>query len=171
MTTHVTGTAKIRGHSFEVDCVTLMDHSWGPRNERLMSPMGWINAVFGLDYSVQAIFSLDPWAKGWEAFKLAHGYALVDGTVCGFKSGMARAIRHGQFAVGYEMRFVDINDSEHALIGTTIAQHPWSCYSNIEAKLSTVEWHAVGRKGFGYGHAQENWQFDRLAGLDFRAGR
>jgi hypothetical protein len=34
MTAHVVGTATIRGKRYDVDCVTTMDHSWGPRNER-----------------------------------------------------------------------------------------------------------------------------------------
>jgi hypothetical protein len=169
MTVHVTGTAKIRGRSFGVDCVTVMDHSWGTRNERLLPIATWNNAAFGRDYCVQAIFSLDPQAMGWEAFKLAHGYALVDGKVFGIKSGGVRAIRHCQFAAGYEMRLVDVNNHEHVLMGTTIAQHPWSCYSNTQAKLSLVEWYSDGR--IGYGHTQENWPFDRLTGLDFKDGR
>jgi hypothetical protein len=169
MTAHISGTAKIRGHKFDVDCVTVMDHSWGPRNERLMRNMGWINACFGEDYSVQAIYAFNPLANDWAAFELAHGYALVDGKVRGLISGKLRAVRHGQFAIGYEMRVTDIDHREHVLIGTPVAQHPWSCYSNSHAKLSMVRWFADGREG--YGQAQENWAMDRLTGLDFKAGR
>ena len=49
MTAHVTGNVRIRGKDYAVDCVTTMDHSWGPRNERGMNPMGWINGNFGTD--------------------------------------------------------------------------------------------------------------------------
>ncbi len=170
MTTHVTGTAKIRGRRFDVDCVTIMDHSWGPRNERGMKNMGWMNACFGDDYSVQVIFSFDPYAKGWDAFQLAHGYALVDGKVRGLTAGKGRAIsRKGQFPLGYELVVTDIDGREHRLIGTAVAQHPWSCYSNTQAKLTVMEWHTNGR--VGYGQAQENWPLDRHAGEDFKAGR
>ncbi|MCB2051472.1 MAG: hypothetical protein KDE63_08590, partial [Novosphingobium sp.] len=34
MTAHVTGNVRVRGTDYDVDCVTTMDHSWGPRNER-----------------------------------------------------------------------------------------------------------------------------------------
>ena len=169
MTAHVTGTAKIRGRKFNVDCVTVMDHSWGSRNESMMRNMGWINACFGTDYSINTIFTFDPLANGWEQFELAHGYAHVDGQVRGLKAGKLRAVRNGQYPVGYEMRVIDIDNHEHVLIGTPVAQHPWSCYSNSHAKLSLVRWFVDGREG--YGHAQENWAMDRLTGLNFKAGR
>ena len=166
MTTHVTGSLRIRGKEFEVDCVTLMDHSWGPRNERLLGNMAWINACFGEDYSVQAILAFDPLASGWDQFTLAHGYALVAGEVCGLTSGRLRAVRRGGYPVSYEMHVTDVRHREHVLVGTPVAQHPWSCYSNSHAKLSMVRWFADGREG--YGQAQENWAMDRLTGARFK---
>ena len=167
MTTHITGTLRLRGRQFDVDCVTLMDHSWGPRNERLLGNMAWINACFGEAYSVQGIFSFDPLATGWNQFTLAHGYALIDGRVRGLKAGKLRAIRHGRYPVSYELRVTDVDERDHVLFGTPVAQHPWSCYSNSHAKLSMVRWFADQREG--YGQAQENWAMDRLTGLDFKA--
>ncbi|HEY1969289.1 MAG TPA: hypothetical protein VGH89_15165 [Pseudonocardia sp.] len=169
MTVRVTGTTKIRGRSFDTDCVTLMDHSWGPRNEHLMRAMGWINACFGEDYSVNTIWSqdLDADQNDWSRFGFAHGYALIDGKVRGLKEGRLRATRgRNLMPVSYEMRVVDVDDRAHVLIGTPVAQHPWACYSNSYALFSTVRWHAADRAGIGL--AQENCPLDQLTGRGFR---
>jgi hypothetical protein len=162
MTAHVVGTATIRGKQYDVDCVTSMDHSWGPRNERGLRPMGWINGNFGEDLAFQTIWSFDPMASGWGQFQLAHGYALVDGEVRGLKAGQIRAARQGPYPSGYETRLVDKEGREYWFTGHTVAQHPWACYSNSLAVFTTTRWHHRGREGFGL--AQENWPLDLLTG-------
>lgn len=162
MTAHVTGTLKVRGVSYKVDCVTTMDHSWGPRNERHMRPMGWINANFDKDNAFSTIWSFDPFAKDWDQFKFAHGYALIDGEVYGLKAGRQRAIRHGVFPVGYEMIVTDKRGTDYTLVGQALAQIPWSCYSNTMAIFTTTRWMFQGREGVGL--AQENFPLDRLTG-------
>jgi hypothetical protein len=166
MTVHVSGTTKIRGRSFDTDCVTVMDHSWGPRSERLMRPMGWINACFGEEYSVNTIWSRDMDAVGWDAFGLAHGYILIDGKVRGLKSGQIRSVAgRVRMPIGYEMRVVDVDDREHVLLGTPVAQHQWACYSNSFVPFSATRWYTGDR--VGYGLAQENWPLDQITGRDF----
>jgi len=162
MTAHVAGTAKIRGKTYEVDCVTTMDHSWGPRNERGLRPMGWINGNFGKDLAFQTIWSFDPMASGWEQFKLAHGYVLIDGEVRGLTSGRIRAARRGPFPSGYDAVLFDKAGREYCFPGHTVAQHPWRCYSNSLAVFTTMRWSYQGREGFGL--AQENWPLDMLTG-------
>jgi hypothetical protein len=173
MTVRVTGSTRIHGREFPTDCVTIMDHSWGPRNESRMPAMAWINATFGEDYSINTIWSKKLEADGWDEFSFAHGYALIDGTVRGLKSGRLRATR-GPFEmpVGYELRVVDVDDLEHALLATPVGQHTWSCYSNSFAPFSQLRWHAADRTGerIGYGIAQESYSLDWLAGRDFAAG-
>jgi hypothetical protein len=165
MTVQVTGTAKIRGKSYDVDCVTTMDHSWGPRNERGMRSMGWVNGNFGSDLAFQTIWSLDPFAAGWDQFGFAHGYVLVDGEVRGLVDGRIRCARSGPYPTGYEVVLRDLEGREYRYCGHTVAQHPWACYSNTLAMLSVIRWDAAGREGFG--QAQENWPLDALAGRGF----
>ncbi len=165
MTAHVTGTLIVRGKHYPVDCVTTMDHSWGPRNERMMRPMGWVNANFGPTTGFSTIWSFDPRARDWEQFQFAHGYVLLNGKVRGLTAGRQRAIRHGVFPVGYEAVLTDLEGQEHYLLGTTIAQIPWACYSNSMAMASTIRWHYAGTSGTGL--AQENWPLDRLTGNSF----
>jgi len=163
MTAHVTGNVRIRGKDYVVDCVTTMDHSWGPRNERGMNPMGWINGNFGTDCAFSTIWTLDQFKSGWDQFGLAHGYVLVDGEVRGLTGGRIRATsRQGSFPMGYEAVVSDAQGREYSFIGTTVNQTPWACYSNIMAINTTVRWFHQGREG--YGLAQENWPLDRLSG-------
>jgi hypothetical protein len=56
MTCRVTGKLLVRGRAYDVDCVSTMDHSWGPRPEREQGPMAWLNAHFGTDYALQSIW-------------------------------------------------------------------------------------------------------------------
>lgn len=162
MTCHVTGKIRVRGEDHDVDCVTTMDHSWGPRNERGMNPMGWINGNFGPDCAFSTIWKLDQFKQGWDQFELAHGYMLVDGEVRGLTKGRMRAVRQGVFPAGYETVLTDAEGREYVIIGQTVNQTPWACYSNIMAINSTVRWHYAGREGAGL--AQENWPLDRLSG-------
>lgn len=164
MSVHITGTTRIRGREFPVDCVTIMDHSWGPRDERTLSSVAWINAAFGPDYSLNTIWSRDMDATGWDEFTFAHGYALVDGKVRGLKSGRLRAVRRrAHMPVSYEIAVLDVDDREHLLQGTPVGQHPWAPYSNSHIPFSTLRWHAGDRTGFGV--AQENVPLDKVTGF------
>ncbi|MBR8345946.1 DUF7065 domain-containing protein [Burkholderia ambifaria] len=167
MTVHVTGTLKVRGRIHEVDCVSTMDHSWGPRNERGLRPMGWVNASFSRSLAFQTIWTFEPFTDGWHQFRLAHGYALIDGKVRGLVSGRQRAVRRGAFPFSYEQVLVDIDEVEHHLLGVPVAQHPWACYSNTMPVLSMMRWFYKGQEG--YGQAQENWPLDKFTGLGIRS--
>ncbi len=162
MTAHVAGTVRIRGKTYDVDCVSTMDHSWGPRNERGMKPMAWINGNFGTDLAFQTIWSFDPMASGWEQFNLAHGYVLTEGEVRGLTGGRIRTARHGAFPTGYEAVLIDAAGRSYLFTGHAVAQHPWACYSNSLAMFTTIRWAYQGREGFGL--AQENWPLDMLTG-------
>lgn len=171
MAARVTGTTTIRGRAFDTDCVTVMDHSWGPRNEHWMRPMSWMNACFGADYVVHTIWSRQLDTEGWDGFGFAHGFALVDGEVRGLKAGRLRATRgRDLMPVSYEMRVVDREDHEHVLVGSPAAQHHWACYSNSYVPFSQVRWHTLSdAQRVGHGIAQENCPLDQLTGRDFRS--
>ena len=68
-----------RRHAF--DCVSTMDHSWGPRPERSKTPMSWLHAHFSRDLAIHAIFDFDPRVgpDGASALRLTRGYVLEHG--------------------------------------------------------------------------------------------
>ena len=168
MTCRVKGTLKVRGRSFDVDCVSTMDHSWGPRHERGMNPMTWINANFGEDYALHSIWSYEPREVPEKQFTFAHGYALVDGQVKGFKEGemVAQRNKHDRFAAAYEQRFVDVDNRQYRAFGSPLSQHLWSPYSCTYVPNIFLRWQSDGR--IGYGNVQENNPLDRETGRTLR---
>jgi hypothetical protein len=71
-----TGSVAVRGREVPIDCVSTMDHSWGPRPERGKPNMSWLHAHFSKDLAVHAIFGFDQAKNGSELW-LAHGYVPV----------------------------------------------------------------------------------------------
>ncbi len=115
----------IGDESYPVDCVSTMDHSWGPRSEANFSPMTWNNAHFGEDYVVHAIFAFDRYAPAGSQHTFKHGYALVDGVVRGAKAGTAKALRNGPYVIAVEMSITDVDDREHIVNGVAVNHSPW----------------------------------------------
>lgn len=169
MTVKVTGSIKVRGQTFDVDCVSTMDHSWGPRTERGMRPMSWINAHFGKDYALQSIWSYSPRETPEKQFELAHGYALVNGVVKGFTHGEMQVVRNkfDRFGVAFETHLTDIDGRQHSAFGSPLSQHPWSPYSCTYVPNYFLRWQSGER--VGYGNSQENNPMDSEAGTRSRA--
>lgn len=163
MTTRVKGTMKVRGRSFDVDCIATMDHSFGPRSERGGHPMAWINANFGEDYAFHGIWRFHPEKKGAEQYELVHGYALIDGKVRGATGGRMVARHLGRIAVSYEMTITDIDGHDHVLFGSATASHILQPYGYVTVPTTMVRWHAGAR--IGWGHAQEVYLLHKQAGL------
>lgn len=150
MTVRMVGELKIAGQRHVIDCISTMDHSWGPRPENGFHPILWANAHFGDDYSVHGIFSVDRDAPFGEQHVFKHGYALVDGEVLGAKAGNVRTIRPALFPGAMEMTIVDRNDREHIVSGSVLTHHPWVPYGNNLSPITMARWHASdGRRGIG----------------------
>lgn len=75
-TGHFKGSVTLRGREVPIDCVSTMDHSWGPRPERNKPNMSWLHAHFSKDLAVHAIFGFDQQRNGeelWLAQRLCDG--------------------------------------------------------------------------------------------------
>lgn len=163
MTAHCTGTATFHGKTYEVDCVSTMDHSWGPRNEAGMKPMGWINGNFGTDLAFHTIWKIDHGKPGFANFEFAHGYVMLNGETLGCVAGRLRAFRGGKiFPTGYEMFLTDRHGKEWRFLAIVVNQTPWHCYSITTSVVSGVLWFHDDREGSGM--VQENWPHELLAG-------
>lgn len=162
MACRVRGSLRVRGHDYDVDCVAQMDHSWGPRGERGMTPMCWINAHFTEKYVMNAIWSKEPGAKPEEEFSFAHGYVLENGKVLGIKSGTLVAHRLERFPLGFEMTLTDINDHVHKAYGSPLSMQLWMPYTCTYVPCVFIRWQSGDR--IGYGNSQENNPLDRETG-------
>lgn len=169
MTCRVKGAIKVRGKAYAVDCVSTMDHSWGPRPERGMAPMAWVNAHFGEDYALQSIWSYEPQAEPEQQFTFAHGYALVDGEVKGFKAGSMQVQRNkfDRFGAAFKLSFEDVDGRRHEAFGSPLSQLLWAPYSCTYVPSVFIRWQSEGR--IGYGNSQENNPLDRESGSRGRA--
>jgi hypothetical protein len=150
MTVKVVGQLRIGNRQFPIDCVSTMDHSWGPRPENGFHPILWANAHFGEGYSLHGIFSVDRDAPVGQQHVFKHGYALIDGQVRGCKGGSVGTLRPGLFPTTMEMTLIDCDDREHTVHGSVLTHHPWVPYGNNLSPITMTRWHtADGRIGIG----------------------
>lgn len=150
MTVRMTGSLQIAGKTYPIDCVSTMDHSWGPRPENGFHPILWANAHFGENYAVHGIFSVDRTAPFGQQHEFKHGYAMIDGKVRGAKAGSVRTHRPGLFPSTMEITIVDCDDREHTVSGSVLTHHPWVPYGNNLSPITMTRWHhRDGRIGIG----------------------
>ncbi len=148
-TGHVRGMVAIRGKETKIDCVSTMDHSWGPRPERGAPNMSWLHAHFSKDLAVHAIFAFDPEKNGTE-LALTHGYVVERGEVFGLKSGRGLTVRtQERFADTVELTLVDRTDRTWKLQAKGLTTFPWLCWPNMVAFNVLAEWSCNGQTGFG----------------------
>ncbi|MCK9504459.1 MAG: hypothetical protein M0Q95_09770 [Porticoccaceae bacterium] len=162
LTCKVQGTLKIRGKTYQVDCVTTMDHSWGPRCEIGLKSMGWMNASFGEDYSLHWINAVDYSKKADEQMTLAHGYVVKNGSLFGLTDLDLKVNRLGAISVAIDVVATDIRGKKHRLYGTPIVGAPWSCYTGTMLYVAMSRW--ITDQGLiGYGLNMENYPLDMMA--------
>ncbi|MGD9661310.1 MAG: hypothetical protein AB7U63_08550 [Porticoccaceae bacterium] len=131
--------------------------------------MSWINAHFGEDYALHAIWRYEPREVPEKQFTFAHGYALVDGKVKAFKEGsmIVQRNKFDRFGVAFDLSCVDIDGKTHTAFASPLSQHPWSPYSCTYVPNYFLRWQSGSR--IGYGNAQENNPLDRETGSRLRA--
>jgi hypothetical protein len=167
LTCKVTGTLKVRGKTYKVDCVSTMDHSWGERCEIGLRSMGWMNANFGEDYGLHWINSLDLTKPLEKQMGLAHGYAFEDGQLYGLTDLKIVSNRLGSISVAIDVEATDVRGKKHILYGTPLVGAPWSCYTSVMLYVAMSRW--ITDKGrIGYGLNMENYPLDMMARLHGR---
>lgn len=162
MTVRITGTLSFGGVTHVVDCVSTMDHSWGPRPESGMHPILWVNAHFGEGYALHGIFAYDRYAPIGQQHHFKHGYALIDGKVRGAKAGAVRTTRDGLLPLGAEVSLIDVDEREHCVIGKALTHHPWIPYGNNFAPVSLMRWQSDNL--IGHGTYMEGLPLNRVRG-------
>lgn len=163
LTMRAKGTIKVRGKAYDVDCLATNDHSWGPRPERGMRMMGYMNAHFGDDYVVQTIWEFDAARPDGEQHIFKHGYAIVDGKLRGGIAASLKVTHGGIFPKLIELSFTDVEGQVHALTGTPLAYCQWVPYGCCPTGHSMVSWEAEGRTG-GIGTLMEAYPLDTSTG-------
>jgi hypothetical protein len=162
MTVRMTGRLSLGGRDYPIDCVSTMDHSWGPRPEHKFHPIVWMNAHLEDGRCFHGIFSHE--ISGADAgFSFKHGYALVDGAVRGGRAGMLEVRRSNGFIDGFEWSVTDIDGREHRASGKLTTHHPWLPYGNNLSPMGLVRWETPDG-GAGIGTFMEGIPLNRLRG-------
>ena len=153
LTGHITGSLKLRGKEYAVDCVETMDHSWGPRAELGMATMGWSHAHFGKDFVIHWINKWDPDKPGAaDEHALAHGYVLDNGIAYGLTDMKIDCIHLGSVLTGIEAEVTDKRGKIFRLLGTAVIGAPWLPYSSGMLYVNMMRWMLDdGRMGYGLG--------------------
>lgn len=156
MSARLTGEVVVRGETVPINCVQVMDHSWGPRTEVDLAAMMWLGGHFeddGEEIAVHAFFPADP-ANNAVLSPLAHGYVTVNGEVRGLVKGQLEVTRLGYQPIAYVFDVEDETGQTYTLYGATIAGGPWPVYPSVDVGLALVRWTLGGR--VGHGMAMEN---------------
>jgi hypothetical protein len=166
LTTRVTGTVRVRGTDYEVDCLATQDHSWGPRAERGMRPMGYVNGHFDTpegDYVVQAIWEFDPSRPDGHQHGFKHGYVVEGGKLLGATGGTLTVHHQGLLPERLEMTLTDLTGEVHELTGHPSAFNNWVPYGCAPTGHAMVRWTtSTGLEGVGT--SMEAFPLDTVTG-------
>lgn len=142
------GEVRLRGRRYKVDCVSTMDHSWGPRPESTSATMSWFHAHFGPDLSIHTIFSFDA-ASGGSKLEFAHGYVLQDGHVHGIEQAQATTVRHGFYPARISAEVRDTSGQTYRYEGSALTSYPWLSWPNVCGHNALMRWRFEDREGYG----------------------
>lgn len=150
MTVAVRGQLRLGDALHQVDCISTMDHSWGPRPETGFHPIVWSNAHFGRDLCLHGIFAFHPDAEPEQQHVFKHGYALIDGKVRGATDGSMIVEQDGPYIRKLRWTLTDVDGTRHHAEGDMCSFHPWQPYGNNYSPLEMIRWQgASGSEGHG----------------------
>ena len=163
-TGHFEGEVRVRGKRYAIDCVSTMDHSWGPRPERGKPNMSWLHAHVDKKTALHAIMGFDATLDD-SKLTLAHGYVVDGGELRGLASGSGTVRRRvDRFPDSLELSFADAQGRKYALQGRALTSFPWQCWPNMVSFNALAEWQLQGRRA--YGEVQDFFELPQLNRLN-----
>lgn len=162
---HCTGTLRLRGEEYRVDCHAVRDRSWGelrPESNAPLPPYTWVTGTFGSDFAFNVGSHDDPDRDpDWKGILdvpariFNDGWVVVNGeqrriTQC---SKITRRQGARNTPVTHDYMFTDDKGDSYRITGRLIGQAEWGGWSNMTCHCGLVEWEWNGRKG--YGESQE----------------
>ncbi len=149
LTGRVTGTLRVRGREFAVDCVERMDHSWGHRNPVTMNAQNSISAAFGEDLALHVITIVDLDAPNGAEHTLAHGYVLDHGEVFGVTDLRLTSTRLGVAVTAMDMEVTDVRGKVFRFHAMADVGAPWNAYAATTTWTAQMRWLHGDRVGYG----------------------
>ena len=149
ITCHITGTARLRGKEYRVDCIDTCDRSWGIREESGKGNAVWLHGSFGEALTVHALFGGGDPANTPSLGSLISGYVLENGAVHGLVSGRGTAVRLGTLPISAEVTLVDRRGKGFGLSGAAVNACAWAPFPSLIYPQSLMRWSLDGRTGWG----------------------
>lgn len=144
----VTGKFTLDGTTYDIDCVSSMDHSWGERQENQFKNFCWLNANFDNDVSIHCIWALNPDDIN-DYCAIVHGYVREGDQVYGLTKGSGKLHRNGLLHQHMALQVEDIRGKVHDFAGTAFTSNPWQPWPFIYATQSLLRWELDGVVGWG----------------------
>jgi hypothetical protein len=161
-TYHITGTLKIRGKSYTVNCYDTGDRSWGPRPERDNGPVVWWHASFGESLTIHVLTGHDI-AKTPAFGPHISGYVMEDGQNYGIVSSeglndYARALPMGGMMTVTDIRGKTFTVTYSTVNGCYWAPAPSNAYvqGSFRANLDGRIGHGVQQLGLSRAYQGRN---------------
>lgn len=148
LTAHIVGEARIRGKTYDVDCVDTFDRSWGARPEWELPNAVWLHASFGKRLTIHILTFSEP-AKGNDFGEPLSGYVLEDGKVYGVVDVKGRSVRSGILSMSTYLEVTDIRGKKFVLTGGALSAAAWQPYSCTVYPQTFMQWNLNGEIGYG----------------------
>jgi hypothetical protein len=132
----------------EFRSVGTMDHSWGARPEKHRTTLSWLNAHFGEDFVVHALFDFDA-ASGGTELRFTHGYVLEDGKLSGLAGGKGTTRRVDWYPEEIDLELHDASGRSWKLHGEAQTTFPWLMWPDVVGFNCLTRWDHNGRVGHG----------------------
>ncbi|MCB1475075.1 MAG: hypothetical protein H6883_08605 [Rhodobiaceae bacterium] len=160
MTGRATGTLKVRGRTFEVDCFERMDRSWGPRQPMNIPTCYIVSATIDENLAFHMIVAWNPEKPDGQQFTMSHGYVLENGEVYGLTTDLEmRSKQHGLICTSIEMQVTDTRGKKYDLLAMANSGAPWMPATGARCYNSLMRWHHEGKIGYGVVMANYNLNY------------
>lgn len=147
-TGRVTGKFTIDGKTYDIDCVSSMDHSWGERKEDQFQNFCWLNANFENDVSIHCLWAINPNDIN-DYTAIIHGYVREGNQVHGLTKGSGKLRRNGNLHQYMALQVEDKRGKVHKFNGTAFTSNPWQPWPFVYATQSFLRWDMNGVTGWG----------------------
>ncbi len=148
---HTTGTLRLHGRTYAVDCVDGMDKSWGPRPDWGQKGATWMHVTLGPDFGAFLVFGLvfDKKEIVYGPFKF--GFIAEQGTRRVITKASMLAQRRDLHVTRAQVQFTDDQGRTYDAVGTTIAGAPWYNFNPSAAAYQTLlRFECEGRVGYSH---------------------
>ena len=148
LTGRITGEARIRGKTYEVDCIDTADRSWGVRDDRTVTNITWLHGSFGEHLTLHAMALIDP-AHDEHFGGLISGYVLENGEMYGLTEMTGRSERNGMYAMSTLLEAVDVRGKRYQISGATMNAGPLGPWPAVLYVQHFMRWNCNGEIGYG----------------------